>query len=63
MDLRVRPGAAHMMVTTTGVGDDWSIAGDELWACDGEGEATCYGTKGKAGEDPRGAASPTGLSP
>ena len=29
LDLRVRPGAAHTMVTTTGVGDDRSIAGGE----------------------------------
>ena len=36
--------------------------GDELRACDGKGEAACYGAKGKAGEDPRGAANPTGLS-
>ena len=68
MDLRARPGTAHTMVTMTGVGDDRSIAGDgkggdDLRACDGEGEAACYGTKGRAGEDPRGAASPTGLSP
>ena len=68
LDLRARPGAAQTMVTTTSVGDDRSIAGDEkgsdeLRACDGDGEAACYGTKGRAGEDPRGAASPTGLSP